>query len=64
MAKKKSKENPVKNVNVISSLAEKDEIYKAAYRDLIFFGRAFLPNDFLNKSGTPDFHRDVACGHQ
>ena len=60
MAKKKSKENPVKNVNVISSLAEKDEIYKAAYRDLIFFGRAFLPNDFLNKSGTPDFHRDVA----
>ena len=59
-SKPAQKEKTVKDINVISDLTEKDEVYKAAYNDLIFFGRAFLPNDFLNKSVTPDFHRHVA----
>ena len=30
-------------------MARKDEVLYKAYNDLVYFGRAFLPNDFLNK---------------
>ena len=45
------------NLHVDSSV--KDEIMKKSYNDLLYFGRAFLPNDFLNKSASPDFHKEV-----
>ena len=49
------------NINPAPSLmAERDEILARAYTDLVFFGRAFLPRDFLNKSSSPSFHFDVA----
>ena len=38
----------------------KEEILHRAYRDLIYFGRVFLPNDFLHKSETPAFHHEIA----
>ena len=46
------------NVHVDSSI--KDDVIQKSYDDLIYFGRAFLPKDFLNKSKSPDFHREVA----
>ena len=42
-----------------SVMAERDEVLKKAYTDLVFFGKAFLPKDFLNKSKSPSFHYDV-----
>ena len=59
MKTNKEKEQPTKQekqpetFNIIpgpSEMAEKDEVLAKAYNDLLFFGRAFLPNDFLNKS--------------
>ncbi len=49
--------------NIVSSpseLSEKEKILARSYKDLIYFGRAFLPNDFLNKSASPSFHYDIA----
>ena len=46
------------NVHVDSSI--KDDVIQKSYDDLIYFGRAFLPKDFLNKSASPDFHSEVA----
>ena len=43
-----------------SVMAERDEVLKNSYNDLVFFGKAFLPKDFLNKSESPNFHYDVA----
>jgi len=37
-----------------------DDVLRRAYKDLIYFGRAFLPKDFLNKSASPKFHYEVA----
>ena len=37
-----------------------DEILQKSLTDLIYFGRAFLPKDFLNKSASPEFHYEVA----
>ena len=37
-----------------------DEILQKSLTDLIYFGRAFLPKDFLNKSKSPPFHYKVA----
>ena len=37
-----------------------DEILQKSLTDLIYFGRAFLPKDFLNKSASPNFHYEVA----
>ena len=42
-----------------SVLAERDRVLEKSYKDLIFFGKAFLPNDFLNKSISPRFHFDI-----
>jgi hypothetical protein len=44
----------------MESLDDKQLILERAYDDLIFFGRAFLPADFLNKSSSPDFHSEIA----
>ena len=41
-------------------MARRDEILSRAYKDLIFFGRAFLPRDFLRKSTTPDCHYGIS----
>tara|TARA_R100000329_G_scaffold1541_2_gene2625 strand:+ start:1223 stop:2833 length:1611 start_codon:yes stop_codon:yes gene_type:complete len=52
----------VDNFNIIppqSVLAERDKVLQRAYKDLIFFGKAFLPNDFLNKSDSPPFHYEI-----
>ena len=43
-----------------SELSSKDEILSRAYKDLLYFGRAFLPNDFLNKSKSPFFHQEIS----
>tara|TARA_R110000824_G_scaffold98780_5_gene235500 strand:- start:3244 stop:4857 length:1614 start_codon:yes stop_codon:yes gene_type:complete len=43
-----------------TELAKRDEILKQSVDNLIYFGRAFLPNDFLNKSESPDFHFHIA----
>jgi len=43
-----------------SEMKERDEVLEKAYNSLIYFGRAFLPRDFMNKSASPDFHFDVA----
>tara|TARA_R100000655_G_scaffold42399_2_gene78373 strand:- start:46 stop:1641 length:1596 start_codon:yes stop_codon:yes gene_type:complete len=43
-----------------SEMKRRDTILANSYKSLIYFGRAFLPNDFLNKSASPLFHFDVA----
>lgn len=43
-----------------SELSQKEELLSRCLNDLIYFGRAFLPNDFLNKSQSPPFHYEVA----
>ena len=50
-------------MQIISSQIDtkaKDEVLKRSYNDLVYFGRAFLPKDFLNKSSTPQFHYEVS----
>tara|TARA_R110002073_G_scaffold187469_2_gene346160 strand:- start:616 stop:2214 length:1599 start_codon:yes stop_codon:yes gene_type:complete len=52
-----------KRINIIpppSVMAERDEVLAKAYKDLIFFGRVFLPQDFLHKSESPQFHYDLS----
>ena len=49
-----------KEINIISNLKEKDEVLARSYNDLLYFGRAFLPSDFLNKSSSPVFHSEVS----
>ena len=48
-----------KEINIISDIKEKDEVLARSYNDLLYFGRAFLPADFLNKSSSPVFHEEV-----
>ena len=48
--------------NVISppsELSDKEKVLARAYKDLVYFGRAFLPADFLNKSQSPFFHHEI-----
>ena len=35
-------------------------VLQNAFNDLIYFGRAFLPRDFLNKSQSAPFHYEMA----
>ena len=42
-----------------TSLDSKEALLKQASADLIFFGRAFLPRDFLHKSASPAFHYEI-----
>lgn len=52
-----------KTFNIVPSPSESranDEVLQKSYSDLIYFGRAFLPNDFLKKSESPSFHYNIA----
>ena len=52
-----------KTFNIVPPPSESkfnDDVLKRSYTDLIYFGRAFLPKDFLNKSKSPQFHYDIA----
>ena len=40
--------------------ANKDEVLSKSFNDLLYFGRAFLPKDFLNKSSSPPFHYEIS----
>lgn len=42
-----------------SEMDRKDEVLAKAYKNLIYFGRAFLPNDFLKKSESAPFHYEM-----
>ena len=53
----------IKDFNIVPPPSESkinDEILHKSLNDLIYFGRAFLPKDFLNKSTSPEFHYTVA----
>ena len=53
----------ITNFNIVpppDEMAQRDEILTKSYNDLIFFGRAFLPRDFMYKSSSPSFHYDVS----
>ena len=41
-------------------MKKRDDVLLQAYNNLIYFGRAFLPNDFLKKSASPPFHSGMA----
>ena len=42
-----------------SEMDRRDEVLAKAYKNLIYFGRAFLPNDFLKKSESAPFHYEM-----
>ena len=53
----------MKNFNINpspSDMKERDMVLQNAFNDLIYFGRAFLPRDFLNKSQSAPFHYEMA----
>ena len=53
----------IETFNIIpppDDMAEKDEVLSKAYNDLLFFGRAFLPRDFMYKSLSPSCHYTVS----
>ena len=53
----------IESFNIVPPPSESkinDEILQKSLTDLIYFGRAFLPKDFLNKSASPAFHYSVA----
>jgi len=59
--KQAQEEEKVKEFNIIpAGLADRDQILNRSYDDLLYFGRAFLPKDFLNKSKSPEFHKRIA----
>ena len=61
--KEKQLDNSLQTFNIIppaSEMSEKDEVLAKCYNDLLFFGRAFLPNDFLNKSASPLCHYQIS----
>ena len=41
------------------TVSEKEQILHKASKDLILFGKLFLPNDFLHKSESPPFHYEL-----
>jgi phage terminase large subunit-like protein len=56
-------EKELESFNIIPApeeMARRDDILAKSYKDLVFFGRAFLPRDFLLKSSTPDCHYIVS----
>jgi len=56
--KQTQEETPIKDLESIT-LTQKSDILQKAYEDLLFFGRAFLPGDFLKKSESPPFHHAI-----
>jgi len=50
----------VKNVNLnMHNVSKEEEALHLAYKDLIAFGKLFLPDDFM-RSETPPFHYEIA----
>ena len=43
-----------------SEMKERDDVLLNSFNNLIYFGRAFLPKDFLNKSDSAPFHHEMA----
>jgi len=43
-----------------SEMKERDDVLLNSFNNLIYFGRAFLPRDFLNKSDSAPFHYEMA----
>ena len=41
------------------SVSDKEVLLHKASKDLILFGKLFLPNDFLHKSASPPFHYEL-----
>ena len=41
------------------NISDKEMLLHKASKDLILFGKLFLPNDFLHKSASPPFHYDL-----
>jgi len=41
------------------TVSEKEAVLHKASKDLILFGKLFLPNDFLHKSESPPFHYEL-----
>ena len=53
---KSGKQKKIETFSVIpppEEMARRDEILAKSYQDLLFFGRAFLPKDFMYKSASP-----------
>mgnify|MGYP003117927638 CR=1 FL=1 len=51
------------NFNIIpspSDMKERDDVLLNSFNNLIYFGRAFLPRDFLNKSLMPNPEQEYA----
>ena len=49
-----------KNVNLnFHNVSKEEESLQLAYKDLISFGKLFLPDDFM-RSETPFFHYEIA----
>ena len=49
-----------KKVNInMHNVSKEEEALQLAYKDLIAFGKLFLPDDFM-RSETPPFHYQVA----
>ena len=43
-----------------SEMKERDDVLLNSFNNLIYFGRAFLPRDFLKKSESAPFHYEMA----
>ena len=59
----KPDKKPIETFSVIpppEEMARRDEILAKSYQDLLFFGRAFLPKDFMHKSASPACHYTVS----
>ena len=59
----KQDKKPIETFSVIpppEEMARRDEILAKSYQDLLFFGRAFLPKDFMHKSASPSCHYTVS----
>ena len=60
---KSGKQKKIETFSVIpppEEMARRDEILAKSYQDLLFFGRAFLPKDFMYKSASPSCHYTVS----
>jgi len=52
-----------KNFNITPSpkeMKQRDKVLAESFNNLIYFGRAFLPKDFLQKSESAPFHYEMA----
>jgi len=56
MGKKEAKFNIIPGPD---DMKVRDEILAGSLENLIYFGRAFLPKDYMHKSKSPDFHFSI-----